>query len=326
MPTAENIRWFKEQFGRQISADLKGTPFTLDMLTAIACQETGYIWARLRKKGLTIERLLELSVGDTISKRTSTFPKDKADLLAAPRGPEMFKVARDSLVDLARYLPDFAGPAANPDKFCHGFGIFQYDIQFFKTEPDYFLQRRWRNFDEMLGKAITVLKGKMARAGVAGKTRLTDMEMAQVAIAYNRGKYDPALGLKQGHKDAQGVYYGEHFWSFLQLSKSVQVNLGAAPASPPPAASPPRPPAPAPAGRPLLYLVNTKGGTLRLRSTPKGGGEDNVLGQIPDGHQVVVLSTVPVSGFLQIEALLGGRLQRGYAGADYLRPIAWVGD
>jgi hypothetical protein len=227
----------------------------------------------------------------------------------------MFKVARDSLIDLGRYLQDFAGPAANPEKFCHGFGIFQYDIQFFKTDPAYFLERRWAKFDQTLGKALSELKSKMARAGVARKTSLTDMEMAQVAIAYNRGRYDPALGLKQGHKDAQGVFYGEHFWSFLQLAKTVQVNLDTVDASA----------APVVVASPLLYLVSTRGSDLKLRSSPRGGDATNVLGQLPNGHQVVVLSSTPVEGFLQIEADIGGRKQRGYAGADYLKPIGWVG-
>lgn len=305
MSTLENIRWFKEQFGKSISTAVKDTPFTLDMLTAIACQETGYVWGRLRKKNLTIDRILELSVGDTISLRSSTFPRSKADLLAAPRGAEMYKIARDSLIDLGTYLPDFAREAAKPDKFCHGFGIFQYDIQFFKIDPDYFLKRRWAKLDQTVGKCISELKAKMGRAGVAGKTSLTDMEMAQVAIAYNRGRYDPALKLKQGHKDKDGIYYGEHFWEFLKLAKSVTVQPSA------------------PAETVLssnLFAVSTKGGDLMLRSAPRSD-PGNIVTRLPNGQRVTVLSASPVSGFLEVEATIGGKTERGYAGALYLKPV-----
>jgi hypothetical protein len=309
MATIDNIRWFKQTFGKQMLAAVKGTPFSVDMLTAIACQETGYVWGRLRTKDLAIERILELSVGDTISARASTFPKSKADLLAAPKGAAMFKIAHDSLVDLARYLPDFAGAARNPDKFCHGFGIFQYDIQFFKTDPAYFLERRWATFGATLAKALSELKSKMAKAGVAGRTSLTDMEMAQVAIAYNRGRYDPALGLKQGHKDQQGVYYGEHFANFLKLAKSVPMPAGPAPS---------RPPAKPDA---LLYAVTTRGSDLMLRSSPLSADKTNIIGPMKNGLQVHLISAVPIDGSLQIEADVGGKPHKGYAGAAFLKPV-----
>ena len=49
MANAEDIQWFKEQFHAEIEAKVAETVFDLDMLTAIACQETGEIWPVLRK-------------------------------------------------------------------------------------------------------------------------------------------------------------------------------------------------------------------------------------------------------------------------------------
>jgi len=43
MPNAQNMLWFKQQFRGEIEPALQGTPYTLDMLTAIASQETGEI-------------------------------------------------------------------------------------------------------------------------------------------------------------------------------------------------------------------------------------------------------------------------------------------
>ena len=58
MPNASDIAWFKENFAKPITAAVAGTPFDLDMLTAIACQETGYIWQVLRRKNLPLDRTL----------------------------------------------------------------------------------------------------------------------------------------------------------------------------------------------------------------------------------------------------------------------------
>ena len=111
------------------------------MVAAIAAQETGDIWANLRDT-IELDELLEICVGDTLDadKGRSAFPKTKDDLVAAPRGEDMFRIAHKALVKMAEHRPGFAGVAKRPNKFCHGYGIFQYDLQFFKKDPDYFLE------------------------------------------------------------------------------------------------------------------------------------------------------------------------------------------
>ena len=147
MKDSEAAAWFKAQFQKDIEAKIAGTPFSLDLLTAIALQETGYLWRSMVKAGLSRDQILLRCVGDTIdgngSKGRSAFPINKAQLLDAPRGEEMFKVARAALESIAAYNSSYAKQAENKDKFCRGFGLFQYDLQFFKEDPDYFLERRW---------------------------------------------------------------------------------------------------------------------------------------------------------------------------------------
>jgi hypothetical protein len=224
----DDIRWFKQNFGARINAACVGTPFTLDMITAIACQETGYIWSQLRRKGLSADQVLVLCVGDTLDDTSGrrAFPKNKDELLAHPRGPEMFDVARNALLAMAKHVKGYDGAARNPNKFCHGYGLFQYDLQFFKVDPDYFLQRRYERFEETLRKCLSELKTKLARVGLAGRASLTHEEFCRVAIAYNTGRYDEARGLKQGHKDSSGVYYGEHIARYLKLSAGAGAPIG----------------------------------------------------------------------------------------------------
>src|SRR5690349_6985070 len=104
MPTTEDMRWFKTNFHTQIQPALQGTPFTLDLLTALACQETGEVWPILRKQqSLSLAKILELCVGDTLDsdRGRSAFPKTKDELVAHTRGQEMFTLAREALVDMS---------------------------------------------------------------------------------------------------------------------------------------------------------------------------------------------------------------------------------
>jgi hypothetical protein len=226
MPSKSDIEWFKREFAAEIEPALSSTAFSVDMLTAIACQETGYIWARLRKT-LSVQSVLELCVGDTIDAKPGgggrrAFPKNKAELLSHARGDEMFAIARQCLEDIASHLNDFKPAANSSNKFCRGFGIFQYDLQFFKIDPDYFLQRRWRDFAACLGVAVTELKDAQKKARLGDKTTLTDLEMAHVAIAYNTGRFIASKGLKQGFKNSDGKYYGELVYEYLLKAKQVQ--------------------------------------------------------------------------------------------------------
>ena len=225
MPNAQDILWFKTQFQPLIEPAIAGTPFSVDLLAAFACQETGEIWPALRRKGLPVARVLELCVGDTIDASPTgggrrAFPKNKAELLAAPDGDRMFAIARQGLVEMAEQIPAYRGAASRPDKFCHGFGIFQLDLQFFRTEPAYFLDRRYADFNAALAKCIGELTTALRRLGWQTRTALSDPEMAGLAIAYNTGRYDPARGLKQGYFDGT-KYYGENFFAYLQLAKST---------------------------------------------------------------------------------------------------------
>lgn len=323
MPTAAAIRWFKSQFHSQIEAAVQGTPFTADLLTAIACQETGYIWDTLRRKNMSTDQVLALCVGDTIdgngTKGRKPFPRTKADLIARPRGQEMFDLARQALVDMARHIGGFKKAVQNPNKFCHAFGIFQYDLQFFLQDPDYFLQRRYVSFEASLAKAMEELQSKRVRIGLGGKSTLTDLEQVAVAIAYNSGNFIPSKGLKQGH-ESDGKFYGEMVFDFLRLSKSVPFDGTAPGAGPGPAPLPPPTPVTATGA---FFRVNVVETALNVRSTPEMPAADprsNVIASLPDGHPVRAVTGTRTRGFLEIETSLNGAHIRGFVSAKFLDP------
>lgn len=221
MTPRNSIAWFKATWQTEIAAAIAGTPFCENMLAAIAWQETGYLWSPLIGAHAAAE-ILKLCAGDTIeAPRRSAFPKNRADLESRADGPRMFREAREALERVVRMTGTYRAAARNPDKFCHGFGIFQYDLQFFLEDADFFLEKRWHDFAECLSRFIAELRRAMTRVYGARKTTLTDEEKVYVAIAYNRGSADPGKGFKQGHRNDEGEYYGENVWEYFQLAKSL---------------------------------------------------------------------------------------------------------
>ena len=319
MPNKDDIRWFKKQFGDRVKAKLAGTPFTLDFMTALACQETGEVWPILRKKDLSLDRIVELCVGDTIDFNPNTgkgrkaFPRNKAQLLEAPNGQRMFDIARQALVDMAQFITSYQGAASKQHKFCHGFGIFQFDLQFFEpghpeSDPDYFLERRYADFEACLGKALQELKSAARKIGLHNKPTLTDLEMVHVAIAYNTGGFNPARGLKQGFKPEGGKFYGEQVFDFLKTSETVSVDETGP--TPPTSTGP-------------LFKV-TSNDPLRLRSAAvkdENNPNSNVIARLPNGHIVRAIADQPVNGFREIETDFEGQHLTGFASAQFLKAV-----
>ena len=221
----EGMRWFKGEFGRKIEAAIKDTPFTIDLLTAIAVQESFEIWGLIYKK-LSTREVLALCVGDSIGGPTrKAFPASKEALLRVknPDGAAMYSIARESLAAVGKYVRPYKTAWQN-QKFCHGYGIFQYDIQFFKKNPEYFLKKQWADFDVCLARVIAELKAAQKGAKLGGKKTLTDKEMAYVAIVYNSGSkhFNRAKDLKQGYYNkSDKTYYGEEIWDYLQTAKGI---------------------------------------------------------------------------------------------------------
>jgi hypothetical protein len=71
MPTIKDgMIWFKQNFASAIRQGAAGTPFTVDMLTTVAVQETFSIWGKMFQI-LSVAKILELCVGDSSMPRTA---------------------------------------------------------------------------------------------------------------------------------------------------------------------------------------------------------------------------------------------------------------
>jgi hypothetical protein len=224
----EAMLWMNASFGADIASAVAGTPITKELIIAIGIQETYYIWARMYKNASPAE-VLAVCVGDTIDypKRKTAWPKNRKELEAHPRGKEMFKVARAALEGIAKINSGYKNAVKNKDKFCHGFGMFQYDIQFFKSkDQDYFLNGEWATWKGTLGKGIEELRSKLTELYGPNKNKLSYDESVYLAIAYNQGTAKTKTNMatrkfKQGHEDNDGVFYGEHIDANLKSMKGL---------------------------------------------------------------------------------------------------------
>jgi hypothetical protein len=325
MADSADILWFKTQFFDRITRAVQGTPFDADMLTAIACQETGALWGAMRHDpALTPQRIVALCCGDTLDadRGRRAFPRTRADLLAVPDGAKMFDIGREALLALADHVADYRFARRNPGKFCHGYGMFQRDLQFFLTDPRYFLERRYAVFENTLEHALAELKNGLKKRGLQDRAAISDAEFCEVAICYNTGGFTPGRGLKQGHSSG-GKFYGEFIRDYLAMARRVSL-AGTTPGTAPPAGTTALPQAPAAVASGPCFRVETAISPLRLRSAARISIPEtaNVLAEMPDGHLLRAVSGTPVNGFIEGETILGGRLFRGFAAAKFLVQVA----
>ena len=262
----------------------------------------------------------------------------------------MYQIARQTLIDMAQVIPGFSSVAQRPGKFCHGYGIFQYDLQFYKNDPDFFLQKKWATITACVEKCVAELQEAMNRQGWERKASLTDTERVYLGIAYNRGSANLNKGFKQGYF-SDGRYYGENIFEFLRIAQTI--DAGSVPLVPTPSPAPvpilapipipipipapvptPAPvpvptPAPLPPPTPIeatdnIYMVRVRETRLRLRREPRiprRRPTANVIARLPDGQLVHRLSGKKSDTFLEIETSLHGAYFRGYAARRYLVPV-----
>ena len=271
MPNSADMLWFKTQFQPQIEAAIAGTPLTVDFLTAIACQETGDVWPALRRRGLPVDRSPRAVRGRHARRRQGPIgvPDHQG---GAARSAARRRDVRDRAPGAGRHgcaIPAYAGVAKRPTKFCHGFGIFQRDLQFFLDDPS----------TSCTGTTnASTAPSTIVSSGAKRGLRALDFEDRDSfpisswrpwASPTTPATFKPAKGLKQGHFDGKR-FYGEAIFDFLRLAHTVALP-GAAPAilAPPRGPAVVAPPTPVTATGPRLA-----GGHARSRAAAATRAED----------------------------------------------------
>ena len=152
-------KWIKDNFREEIVSALAGTPFSLDIACAIACQETGiYLLGFVHKVAAdeALARCVFDASGDVAGTSRGAFPQNTAAFRSV-YGSDFTNmlIAEANKTRALRGL----GPAAWVYK---GYGIFQYDLQAVKRDEAFFRNRLWAHFDECLARLVSELMKKYA--------------------------------------------------------------------------------------------------------------------------------------------------------------------
>jgi hypothetical protein len=151
--------WMKTNFGGTITTAMAGTPFDVNLICGIACQETAYFWLSFIKK-LSPDDVLARCVLDA----SGDFPGTQRS--AFPKNTDAFRKKYDDaftgmLIDEANQTRKLRGFGAQQWVY-KGYGIYQYDLQFVQNDEAFFRNKLWYQFDECLERVKQELVEKYA--------------------------------------------------------------------------------------------------------------------------------------------------------------------
>ena len=143
-------------------AAVAGTPFAVEHLFGVVCQETAYFWVDLIDKlpaQTIIERCVLDASGDFPGTDRGAFPHNSA-AFRARYGDDFTSLLIDE-ANQTRALRSF-----KPQTWVYkGYGLFQYDLQFVTTDEKFFRERQWYSFDQCAIKAMSELTKAYQRTG-----------------------------------------------------------------------------------------------------------------------------------------------------------------
>lgn len=150
-------RWLNDNFGQEMRAAVAGGPFAVKHLCGIICQETAIYWpswiGRISAEEILARCVFDAS-GDAEGAPRTAYPTNTA-IFRADYGDQFtdMLIAEANAMRVLRKLK----PARIVYK---GYGIFQYDLQFVRSDEAFFRQKQWYDFNVCLAKAMDELRLK----------------------------------------------------------------------------------------------------------------------------------------------------------------------
>lgn len=174
-------KWIKNNFSEAIAAKTTGTPFSVDFICAIACQETAYFWLNFiddHSPNEILARCVLDASGDYPDTKRSAFPKNTSEF-RAKYGDQITELLITE-ANATRAMRGF-GPKQWVYK---GYGIFQYDLQHVDKNPDFFFKKQWYIFDECLNRLLEELIQKHSKTNNLWRTAKAYNGTGPSATAY----------------------------------------------------------------------------------------------------------------------------------------------
>ena len=155
--------WLITNFGDKIKSAVNGTPFTVNHVCAIACQETAQrwlLWIDEYNVDTVLARCVFDASGDMKGTTRNAFPKNKAEF-QAKYGEEFTKMLIDEANKMrAMPQPGYKHGYHPADYLYKGYSIFQYDLQNVVTDRAFFEHKLWYQFDNCLSRLMIELRRK----------------------------------------------------------------------------------------------------------------------------------------------------------------------
>jgi hypothetical protein len=153
--------WLFQNFADAIQQAVQGTPLDANLVAAIACKETANVWLhwidRLSPHDV-LERCVFDGSGDVPGTSRSAFPRNATDFRA-----KVGDTLTDMLIDEANETRKLRG--YGPQRWLYkGYGLFQYDLQHFVDDPDFFRNRQWGDFAACMDRFMREMNAKLKAA------------------------------------------------------------------------------------------------------------------------------------------------------------------
>jgi hypothetical protein len=175
-------QWLKLHFGEEIKQAVAGTPWDIDLVCAIACQETAYKWLLWIDKypaDIILQRCVFDASGDLPGTKRSAFPVNRA-AFEQHYGKELAAMlVAEANKQRAMPQPDAPGGYKPAQYLYKGYGIFQNDLQNIVADRSFFQEKKWYNMRDCLSHLVQELNNKAQQVG----------NLRNIVRAYNgRGK------------------------------------------------------------------------------------------------------------------------------------------
>lgn len=177
------VAWLKTNFGKEIEEAVKGTAYTIENICGIACQETAYFWVNMLDR-LTPEQVCARCVLDACGDAPGTARRAFPSNTSAFR-KEYGDARTQMLIEEANKTRALRG-YSRKDWVYKGYGIFQYDLQFVKNDPDFFFKKQWYDFNACLNRAMRELHTTWKRHGSLFEAIRAYNGSGQAAVVYAR--------------------------------------------------------------------------------------------------------------------------------------------
>lgn len=153
--------WMVQNFGAEIDAAIAGSVIDRNLVCAIAGKETANVWLAWINRippAQVLERCVFDASGDAPDTSRGAFP----------RNTQAFRDSvGDSLTDMLIAEANETRQLRNlsPARWVYkGYGILQYDLQHYQTDPDFFAKKQWASMAVCMDRFMREMNTKLAAA------------------------------------------------------------------------------------------------------------------------------------------------------------------